>query len=316
VEDEVRIRCLQAEERRPLEAKERHLWVKNRTIQAEPVELTSRESTSSIAGAKGRLALPFSQGRTVDVALASNMISVGVDIDRLGLMVVAGQPKTASEYIQASSRVGRQWPGLVLTCLNTHKPRDRSHYERFIAFHGSFYRDVETTSVTPFSGPALDRGFVGTLFAMARLGHMELTHPAAVMKMKDNRSYGEEAVRAIAERGRRQPLFGVTAAEDQEQLYQSLLARGQSLLDSWQGLMETMKKEAGAKRCYSPFDVETEGHSLLRVLRGQTAAQDVLQDEAAKFQAPTSMRDVEPTVDLWLKRMAPKSYARRDSDDE
>ena len=137
----------------------------NRQIDYEPVELTSRVSTAKVSEAKRRLSLPFSEKDHVDVAIATNMISVGLDITRLGLMVVFGQPKTSAEYIQATSRVGRdhERPGLVVTILNIHKPRDRSHYERFAAYHESFYRSVEATSVTPFSPRALDRGLAGTL---------------------------------------------------------------------------------------------------------------------------------------------------------
>jgi hypothetical protein len=98
-----------------------------------PMELTSREPTDKVAEAKQLLEASFGSNvtATVDVALATNMISVGLDITRLGLMVVQGQPKTAAEYIQATSRVGRDHsrPGLVVTVLNLHKPRDRMHFE-------------------------------------------------------------------------------------------------------------------------------------------------------------------------------------------
>ena len=128
-------------------------------------ELTSRESTDRVADTKRRLALGFStkNERACDVALATNMISVGLDITRLGLMVVLGQPKTAAEYIQATSRVGRDRDEARAGghAAERAQPRDRSHYERFEAYHESFYRAVEATSVTPFSPRALDRGLAG-----------------------------------------------------------------------------------------------------------------------------------------------------------
>src|SRR5690606_28918507 len=113
-------------------------------LDLQPIELTSRESTSAIARAKDRLGRRYLEDGFIPTVLASNMISVGVDIDRLGLMVVAGQPKSTSEYIQASSRVGRDdsRPGLVVTCYNLNKPRDRSYYEHFKDYHESFYRHV------------------------------------------------------------------------------------------------------------------------------------------------------------------------------
>lgn len=134
-------------------------------------ELTSRKGPVDIPQILTRLETPFLSGEKkqkpypLDVLLATNMISVGVDVNRLGLMVTAGQPKTTAEYIQATSRVGRYFPGLVCTVYNWTRPRDLSHYERFEHYHATFYQNVEPLSVTPFSARALDRGLTGVLVA-------------------------------------------------------------------------------------------------------------------------------------------------------
>jgi hypothetical protein len=144
------------------------------------------------------------EAEPLDLVLATNMISVGVDVDRLGLMVVNGQPKTTAEYIQASSRVGRpdKSAGLVVTLYNWTRPRDRSHYERFRTYHESFYRFVEATSVTPFSDRALDRALHGALASMVRQSVATLAdNPSAgLIKRNENHERVMELMKIIVER--------------------------------------------------------------------------------------------------------------------
>ncbi|MGW6863236.1 helicase-related protein [Streptomyces sp. NPDC054901] len=132
-------------------------------------ELTSRVDASDIPTRLKQIERRLPGGDVVDVLLATNMIAVGVDVDRLGLMAVMGQPQTTAEYIQATSRVGRAHPGLVAVMLNAGRSRDRSHYENFQHFHSALYREVESTSVTPFSARARDRGLHAVVVALARI---------------------------------------------------------------------------------------------------------------------------------------------------
>lgn len=156
-------------------------------------ELTSRISNTEIPASMKRLETPYDPPygsgsgeqarRPVDICLATNMVSVGVDIQRLALMTVDGQPKTTSEYIQATSRVGRgKAPGLVITVYNSSKARDKSHYEHFQTYHSKLYCSVEPTSVTPFSSPLRKRALKGVLVGFARqLGRQEDAHNSRVV---------------------------------------------------------------------------------------------------------------------------------------
>lgn len=131
-----------------------------------PEELTSRKTAFEI---RQLLDLLETAHKSPEVLLASNMISVGVDIQRLALMVVNSQPKTIAEYIQATSRVGRgKTPGLVVGIYQNARTRDRSHYETFSAWHDGIYRDVEATSVTPFASRAVEKAVHAALVALVR----------------------------------------------------------------------------------------------------------------------------------------------------
>jgi len=136
------------------------------------IELSSNLKDSEIPETLHQLGTSIPDASALDLVACTSMLSVGVDIERLGLMLINGQPKTVSEYIQASSRVGRdskRLPGLVIALFSPTKPRDRSHYEFFVPFHKAYYRHVEPTSVTPFALPAQDRGLHGAFIVLVRM---------------------------------------------------------------------------------------------------------------------------------------------------
>lgn len=242
------------------------------------VELTSRESTDTVAATREALALPAADRNGIDVALATNMISVGLDIGRLGLMLVQGQPKSAAEYIQATSRVGRveTKPGLVLTLLNAQKPRDRLHHEHFRQFHACFYRAVEASSVTPWAARAMDRALAAVVVACVRHLNPALTPDDAAGDIVDLPDTNEIVATILA----RAPAEAITGGPD------ALRANVEKLLAAWTRIAR--ERTDGGDKLYYGYP---EGKALLHQPLDPLLPR--LDDDFKLFKAGRSMRDVE-----------------------
>jgi ATP-dependent helicase YprA (DUF1998 family) len=250
-------------------------------------ELTSRKSATDIPEILDRLERVYQPGtskeagvpRPIDVLLATNMISVGVDVKRLGLMVVTGQPKTTAEYIQATSRVGRNAPGLVCVVFNWARPRDISHYEQFEHYHATFYLQVEALSVTPFAPRALDRGLAALLVSYVRLLGSAFNENSQAAKVDFNHPYFQAALEELSERaevitGSRQVAESVRTALDE-------------LRAQWQ---KAASANTGIQLGYK---TKRDGHTI--GLLHQPGQGDWL-----PFTCLNSLRDVEPSINLVL----------------
>lgn len=277
VEDDVRSR---------LRALKRRGFADDRVIY-ERRELTSREGSSRIAKTLEALDRTFidpKQGEyPIDILLSSNMISVGVDIDRLALMVVSGQPKTTAEYIQATSRVGRVHPGLVVQVYNWIRPRDISHYERFHHYHSTFYRHVEATSVTPFSERARDRALAAVLVAHSRLRESDWSQEQGAGRFDSRRTSAQQFAQFMVERSRRVARHGDDVAEELKQQLANKSFVWDQLTKNSGGLVYSSRGQDKAKT------------------RAVLLRQMELNATKGEWLAAGSMREVEPETPVVLK---------------
>lgn len=243
------------------------------------IELTSRINSNDIPEYLEQLSKSWTGDKNeypVDVCLATNMISVGVDIPRLGLMTVIGQPKTTSEYIQATSRVGRskKGPGLVFTIYNCSKPRDRSHFEHFQEYHSKIYSKVEPTSVTPFSAPARERGLHAILVGLIRFYSTDQS--ATVPRPFPQKEIIERVTQIIFDR--------VHLIDDEE--YDKTLELIEEKLEYWKNELPLV---------YGSFGQQT--NIPLMYPAGTNPSEDI---KARAWSTPTSMRNVDSTCEAYI----------------
>jgi len=200
----------------------------------EPKELYGGTDPTDLRNILARLDNRFDEADCIDVLLATSMISVGVDINRWGLMAVMGQPISTSEYIQATSRVGRQYPGLVAVILNHTKSRDRSHYESFKEYHSLLYRQVESTSLTPFAGQARKRALHAVHVGLMRHLYPEFHDNTGVNSINSEEGY--TAVREIAKK-----IIDRAKKVSKPEIAESTEREIYDFIDHWKELSQTGK---------------------------------------------------------------------------
>ena len=244
-------------------------------------ELTSWVPSARIPEILDMLEATDDSGEAVDLLMATNMLSVGVDIQRLGLMVVNGQPKAASEYIQATNRIGRRHPGLIVMLYNCYRPRDMSHYERFRAYHSMLYRHVDANSVTPFAPRARDRGLRALVVGMSRVLDPDLTVNQSAHDFVRTKPVVRLVTKILLDRVR---------TVDPSQADQ-MKSEVEGVWDWW----EKMVRQYGNRLVYRtpPFSRQGEWQPLLR-------AADKAEPEEA-WPAPSSLRNVEPLANLYYQ---------------
>jgi hypothetical protein len=272
----------------------------------EPMELSSRAGSLTLPGLLAQLenGLGSSQ-QAVNLAVATSMFGTGVDVLRLGLMIVHGQPKMTSSYIQATGRVGRASGGLVVTFFRAARPRDLSHYEYFTTYHGSLYRFVEPVTVYPFAPRARDRALGPVSVALLRQASQiagTVVHERWRLQQRLDRNSGTWACRAHEMATARQNPDVIIIPDQLEQRAQGQPAGRQptasatashasSELDRWQQIAAV---SAGQLLYYEPTMVNPPSRP---VVLGDLAHL-VAQTGVVYEDAPNSLREVESTITI------------------
>ncbi|MFF4650559.1 helicase-related protein [Streptomyces sp. NPDC001380] len=263
-----------------LEPRADRLGLPLRPVRAGKVlELTSRREAEELPNDLRALRIGIDQSPdAVDVVLSSNMLSVGIDIPRLALMLMVGQPKTTAEYIQATSRVGRgDTKGVVVTLFRSSRARDRSHFETFRGYHEALYRSVEPTSVTPWSLASRDRSLAGALVALARHSFRPLAENDAAGRF----DLGDERIADAVERLVERFLDRVTRADRGE---------AEETADAvWSLLRDWDRRAVQARESGEPFYYE-------RAKKEQAALLKRFGQPGEGWSVGDSMRSVEPNV--------------------
>lgn len=228
----------------------------------------------------------------VDIVLSSNMLSVGVDIARLNVLLMVNQPKLNSEYIQATSRVGRAYPGLVFTLYNQGRNRDQSYYEQFKTFHESFYRFVEPTGATPFSKPARDRALHAVLIAMMRsIPDLAEEKSAGEFRLDDYRDAIERMSSFILDRVRGIRSRGSQIHDDIPEIKQEI----EDFFEDWNRKAEIASSESkqlvyGNSWFYEGKEPQESSYRLLKPFHQKS------DDKLLPGETLTSMRNIDSEV--------------------
>lgn len=242
------------------------------------VEITSRNTGKTVIDeVLHKLEVRYPEKNAQDYILATNMISVGIDIDRLNLMIIDGQPKLNSEYIQASSRVGRKTPSIVIDLYNATKSRDKSHYEQFITYHSNIYKYVEATSVTPFSCMSRGKALHAVLISLVRQFIPEMSEESGAGKIKERKAEIYEYAERILKRVK------IVDEEELEQVKEDL----DKIIEHWDSITD------GTNLTYSKQNSEKKLKKLL-------IRTDETSSDASGFITLNSMRNVDTSSNIFI----------------